>query len=95
MEKKRLATSKVDRSDMLWALGMGGRGGLLIAGPVLLGLVAGWWLDNRLSTLPWITLGLTLIGAVLGPFIAYRWIMDAVRRQVDKREEREQGVEDT
>ena len=74
MSEKRRRIKKIDRDEMFWALGMGGRGGLLIAGPVLLGLAAGWFLDNRFGTLPWITLALTLVGAVVGPFLAYRWI---------------------
>ena len=87
---KRPAVSKIDREQMLWALGMGSRGGLLIAGPVLLGLVAGWWLDRRFGTLPWVTLGLTLVGTVLGPVLAYRWITDAVRARMESRQEGEQ-----
>jgi F0F1-type ATP synthase assembly protein I len=80
---------------MFWALGMGGRGGLLIAGPVLLGLAAGWFLDNRFGTLPWITLALTLVGAVVGPFLAYRWITDAVQRRVKRSQAKAQEGEDS
>jgi F0F1-type ATP synthase assembly protein I len=95
LSEKRGLASNIDRSEMYWALGMGSRGGLLIAGPVLLGLVGGWFLDNRLGTLPWITLGLTLVGAVVGPFLAYRWITDAVHRRVREREDRAPEGEDT
>lgn len=90
MAKKRPLISKIDREEMFWALGMGGRGGLFIAGPVLLGLVAGWFLDNRFGTLPWITLAMTAVGAVIGPWIAYRWITDAVQKRMEKREKRAQ-----
>jgi len=93
-EKQRLV-KKIDRDEMYWALGMGGRGGLLIAGPVLLGIAAGWFLDNRLGTLPWITLGLTAIGAVLGPLMAYRWITDAVQSRMRGQQDKAQEGEDT
>ena len=95
MRKNRRRTSEIDRAQMLWALSMGSRGGLLVAGPVLLGLVAGYWLDGRLGTLPWITLGLTLLGAVLGPIAAYRWIMDAVQRRTQMGESIDEEGEDT
>jgi F0F1-type ATP synthase assembly protein I len=95
MPEKRRLVDKINRDEMYWALGMGGRGGLLIAGPVLLGLVGGWFLDNRLGTLPWITLAFTAIGAVVGPLLAYRWITDAVRRRVARQQDRSQEGEDT
>lgn len=94
MAEKRPRIRKVDREEMFWALGMGGRGGLLIAGPVLLGLAIGWWLDNKLGTLPWITLALTAAGTILGPWLAYRWITEAVQKRMQKRlEEREEERE--
>jgi len=95
MAKKRPRITKIDRDEMFWALGMGGKGGLLIAGPVLLGLAIGWWLDNKLGTLPWITLALTAAGAVLGPWLAYRWIMDAVEKRMQKRMEKEEQEEES
>jgi F0F1-type ATP synthase assembly protein I len=94
MPEKQRISKKLNTREMYWALGMGGRGGLLIAGPVLLGLVCGWFLDNRLGTLPWITLALAAIGTVLGPFMAYRWITDAVQRRVQAQQEKAPEGED-
>ncbi len=40
--------------------------GLELAGAVLLGLAAGYWLDGRLGTRPWLTLGGGLLGIAGG-----------------------------
>ena len=82
-EQKRPRLAKIDRKQMFWALSMGRRGGLLIAGPVLLGLLGGWWLDGKFGTLPWITLALTTVGAITGPVMVYRWVMSAMSKRVD------------
>jgi len=91
--KKRPPISKIDRKQMFWALSMGSRGGLMIAGPVMAGLLGGWWLDGRFGTLPWITLALTVVGAILGPLMAYKWVMGAVRKRVDTSADAEQEGE--
>jgi predicted F0F1-ATPase subunit len=73
--------------DAIWALALATQVGGAIAVPVLLGLAAGWWIDNRLHTLPWITLLLTLIGVVVGPIIAYRWVTEAIKQHIMKNKE--------
>jgi ATP synthase protein I len=73
--------------DAIWALALATQVGGAIAVPVLLGLAVGWWIDNRLHTLPWITLLLTFVGVVVGPIIAYRWVTEAVKQRVMNKED--------
>jgi ATP synthase protein I len=73
--------------DAIWALALATQVGGAIAVPVLLGLAVGWWIDNRLHTLPWITLLLTFIGVVVGPIIAYRWVTEAIKQRNMKNKE--------
>ena len=83
-----------DWRDAAWGLALATQVGGAIAFPVLLGLAAGWWIDNRLHTLPWITLLLTGGGTVLGPVVAYRWVTTAVRQRMaakSKEVEKERG----
>lgn len=80
--------------DMTWGCALASQMGLVIAGPVLLGLAAGYWLDLRLGTLPWITLFLTAVGTVSGPIIAYRGVIKAVRQRFAGREQVEEEHQD-
>jgi F0F1-type ATP synthase assembly protein I len=75
--------------DVPWALATSAQGGLLIALPVVAGLALGYWLDGRFGTLPWITLVLTLIGALLGPVLLYRWVMSVVQRRMERKQDEE------
>jgi F0F1-type ATP synthase assembly protein I len=73
--------------DAAWVLGMGAQGGLMIALPVLAGLAVGFWLDSRFGTLPWISVGLTLIGTTVGPIVLYRWVTRSVAARLESRME--------
>jgi len=77
----------VDMKNAVWVLAMGSQLGLSIALPVILGLAVGYWIDTRLHTLPWITLLLTLVGAISGPIIAYRWVISTIRKRFEEGEE--------
>jgi ATP synthase protein I len=79
--------SGVDFKSAAWVLAMGSQLGLSIALPVLIGLAVGYWIDTRLGSLPWITLLLTLIGAISGPIVAYRWVITTIRKRLEEREE--------
>lgn len=46
--------------------------GLQLAASALLGLFAGWWLDNRFGTSPWCVLGGSALGVALGLYQAIR-----------------------
>lgn len=74
-----------DWRDVPWALATSAQGGLMVAGPTILGLVLGYWLDSVFGTLPWISLVLTLIGAMLGPVILYKWVTSVVKRRMDSK----------
>jgi F0F1-type ATP synthase assembly protein I len=80
-------------------LALGAQGGLLLALPVVAGLALGYWLDRQLAlAFPWITLALTLVGAILGPVMLYRWVMstvsERVQRRLEVREKDEEKAED-
>lgn len=77
----------VDLKDAVWVLAVGSQLGLSIALPVIIGLAVGYWIDTRLHTLPWITLLLTLMGAVVGPIFAYRWVITTIRKRFGEGEE--------
>jgi hypothetical protein len=81
--------------DAAWVLALGAQGGLLLALPVVVGLAIGFWLDRQLQLgFPWITLLMTLLGAVLGPVMLYRWVMSTVAERVQQRlKERERAEE--
>lgn len=61
----------------------------MVALPVVIGLALGYWLDSQFGTLPWITLVLTLIGAMLGPVLLYRWVMSVVQRRMEEKQDEE------
>jgi len=50
--------------------------GWMIAGPMLLGVLGGHWLDRLLGTGITIAAALTLVGAGLGLWFAMRWMGD-------------------
>ncbi len=82
-------------ADPLWALGMAGQGGLMIAVPVLIGLGLGYWLDRQLGTVPWISLVLTVAGAITGPVMLYRWVTSSVAvRMASRMENKEEQDEE-
>ncbi len=77
---------KGNLGDAAWVLGVGSQAGVTLAGIVLAGLVVGYLLDRWLGTLPWITLVLTLLGAVSGPIVVYRMVTRAVRARLERKE---------
>lgn len=79
--------------DVFLVLALGAQGGLLLAVPVLGGLALGYWLDLRFNSLPWITLISTLIGAVLGPLLLYRWMNTVVKERMAQKTEKNQDEE--
>ena len=73
--------------DVAWMLAVSAQGGLMVALPVVCGLGVGYALDRYFGTLPWITLALTLTGAIIGPVLLYRWASSMVRQRMAKKED--------
>lgn len=48
--------------------------GWLIVGPTLFGVVLGGWIDRQLGTGITMSAALTLLGAALGLWLAFRWM---------------------
>jgi ATP synthase protein I len=48
--------------------------GWMIVAPMLLGLLAGRWLDRRMATGITMTAALLLVGAVIGSWSAWKWM---------------------
>jgi|YNPNPStandDraft_1061719.scaffolds.fasta_scaffold33505_2 F0F1-type ATP synthase assembly protein I len=86
MSKKPLVG---DLGDAAWVLGVGSQAGITLAGLVLAGLVVGYLIDRQLGTLPWITLVLTLVGAIAGPILVYRMVTRAVHARIEPPEEKQ------
>jgi hypothetical protein len=81
--------------DVAWVLALGAQGGLLLALPVVVGLAVGFWLDRQLQLgFPWITLLMTLLGAVLGPVLLYRWVMSTVAERMQQRFKEKESAEE-
>lgn len=62
----------------------------MLALPVLAGIALGYWLDMRYDSLPWITLGLTVIGAVTGPILLHRWMKTVVKERMAEEDDQEE-----
>ncbi|MEA3349421.1 MAG: AtpZ/AtpI family protein [Chloroflexota bacterium] len=89
MNEHKESSQKGKYQGAFWALAVGAQGGLVIALPVVVALALGYWLDSQFGTLPWITLVLTLIGAVAGPIVIYRWVTKVVRRRTKGKKDEE------
>ncbi|WP_347311802.1 AtpZ/AtpI family protein [Defluviimonas sp. SAOS-178_SWC] len=50
--------------------------GWMIVVPTLIGVIAGGWLDRMLGTGITLTAALTMAGAALGLWLAFRWMHD-------------------
>ena len=83
MNEQKESSQKAKYQDSFWALAVGTQGGLMVALPVVVALALGYWLDGQFGTLPWITLVLTLIGAITGPIVLYRWVTQVVKRRTE------------
>lgn len=77
--------------DITWMLAVSAQGGLMVALPVVVGLGLGYALDRYFGTVPWITLSLTLIGAISGPVLLYRWATAMVKQRMEGREKGDEG----
>lgn len=68
---------KNDRAEALRQLGPYLNLGSMFAVSLLLGTGAGYWLDGKLGTRPW----LTLVGSLLGVALGFYYFFDTVRKR--------------
>ena len=60
--------------------------GFYIGGSIVLGVVAGFWLDNKLNTTPvWMIIGL-LLGLVVAFYGVWRMLLPFISKKQDKGE---------
>jgi ATP synthase protein I len=85
LEANGMSNKRDNWRDIAWVLAIGAQGGLMVALPAVAGLALGFWLDNQFGTLPWLTLICTLIGAMSGPVVLYRWVTNVVKQRVESR----------
>lgn len=73
----------MNRERLVWTLmGLGWYIGLSIVLPLL----AGWWLDGKVGTMPWFTLLGLVMGLVLAFTGAYRMVRTLEQEQRNKKE---------
>jgi ATP synthase protein I len=58
--------------------------GFYIAACILIGVLSGLWLDNKLNTRPWLMLAGLLFGLVLAIYGVYRMIQPLMNNKSDK-----------
>jgi len=66
------AGQEVEWGESLRTLAFVAQTELVVTTPLLVGLLLGLWVDVRLDTSPWVTLALTVLGAVAGLVGAWR-----------------------
>ncbi len=52
-----------------------------LAGSVGLGTFAGWWLDKKLSTSPWLLVGGALFGIGVGFYLLFKILMNLDKKR--------------
>ncbi len=58
--------------------------GFYIAACILIGVLTGLWLDNKLDTKPWLMIGGLLLGLVIAVYGVYRMIRPLMNDKQDK-----------
>ncbi len=79
--------------DAILILVLGVQGGLMLALPVLMGIGVGYWLDMRYDSLPWITLGLTVVGGITGPILLHQFMKSVVKKRMAEKDDQEEKPE--
>jgi ATP synthase protein I len=72
--------------DIFRSLGIATQVGLMVVASILIPLLLGLWLDDKLDTSPWITLILTVVGVLIGFTSTYRLASSLVEKAGLKRE---------
>jgi len=72
--------------DVFRSLGIATQVGVMVVASILIPLLVGLWLDGKLGTSPWITLVLSIVGALVGTISTYRMAVSLVQEAGLKRE---------
>ena len=80
---------KEDWQDRVWALAVAGQAGLIIAFPVILGVVVGIMLDRQFNTIILFTILLATAGFGAGACLVYRWVNTTVKKRLQEQKKEE------
>lgn len=72
--------------DRIWVLSVAGQAGLFIALPVILGFLAGLFLDRQFNTVILFSVLLAMAGFGGGVFLVYRWVQTTVKKHLAERQ---------
>ena len=72
--------------DVFRSLGIATQVGFMVVASILIPLLVGLWLDDKLGTGPWITLILSVLGVLVGITSTYRLALSLVEEAGLKRE---------
>ena len=75
--------------ERIWVLAVAGQAGLYIALPVLLGLVAGYFLDRLFGTYILFAVLLVMAGFGGGIYLVYRWVKTTVKTRLEEKKKEE------
>ncbi len=75
--------------ERVWVVAVAGQAGMYIAFPVLLGMVAGYFLDRQFGTYILFSVLLAMAGFGAGIFLVYRWVKTSVQQRLDEMKKEE------
>ena len=75
--------------ERIWIMAVAGQAGLYIAFPVLLGLVAGYFLDRLFGTYILFAILLVMAGFGGGIYLVYHWVKTTVKTRLEEKKKEE------
>lgn len=82
-------TKKTPWQERIWVVAVAGQAGIFIAFPVLLGMVAGYFLDRQFGTYILFSVLFSMAGFGAGIFLVYRWVKTSVQQRLDEMKKEE------
>ena len=82
-------TQETKWQERIWVLAVAGQAGLFIAFPVILGLVAGYFLDRLFGTYILFAILLVMAGFGGGIYLVYRWVQTTVKTRLEEQKKEE------
>ena len=80
---------KTPWQERVWVLAVAGQAGMYIAFPVILGLVAGFFLDRLFGSYILFAALLSFVGFGGGIYLVYRWVQTTVKDRLDNTKKEE------